>query len=293
VAYLEQRLEQPAGDYSPTFLELDARSGPWLVQGQKESVVARGDYSDFDLDLEQGLIQFRNKQRVGVVARMEVLGTYAPDDGTWLWAWSNPKLAQLSQGAAKVRDEHDAIPELCEPTFKCTETKAWSVAAAAAFEMQAQTCYRLPGEIQTFVALFEVTELDPDDPRARQVEANPEEALNVLAEYAGPTALTLGGWLVQALRDERETLEEIIGALHNFGENLGEIATSPLGQGTPAAEDAQKLAGLMRQAAMMLAVPRESENFEKGVKEVLTMLQHVAQNYGAVPGAAGDQPARE
>ena len=152
MSYLEKQQGIESGeDYSPTFLELDAESGPWLVKVQQESVTGR--YPNWDLNAETGVITFGDDERTGVVASVQILGTYSADDNTWLWGWSSPEMGQQSAATAGVRDNNPDIPELTTPTFKCSETKAWSLSAAAAYAMQADTCYRLPGEI--IVNVFE------------------------------------------------------------------------------------------------------------------------------------------
>jgi len=283
VGYLEQQQGLPPGKYSPPFLEIDKLSGPWLTKIQQESLIAKANLSEWDLNIEEGVIRFGDKERFKVMAAIQLLGTYSPDDGQWLWAWSNPETAKLGHASAVIRDKHEDVPELQEPTFKCTETKAWALAAAAAHQMEAQGCYRLPGEIQTFIALFDITELSPEDPRGELLGPDPEVAQQALAEYAGPMAMNIGGLLLDAVKGEALSIDEVISVIHTFSDNLEEITQSPAGKGTPAAAEASQLAKVMRQAVLCLSVPDQQALME-GAKEVLGSLQGVARRYGAWPG---------
>lgn len=289
MSYLEKQQGLPEEEYSPAFLELDSQSGPWLLATQQESVVTRGDYPAFDLDLEQGVITFGDDQRVGVVASIRLLGTYSADDKTWLWSWSAPQWADRCQEVQRLSEDHSQIPEFVDPTFTCTETKAWSVAAAAAFALKADGCFRVPGEVATYVALFNVTELEPDDPRAQSPRQDPQAADQALAEFAGPAALNIGGLLLDALRSGDEvTTDHVIAALHAMCDNLQQLAQSPMGQGTPAAQQAETLGSALRQGALCLAVPPGPQLME-GATELLVTLKEVAQRYGAWTDAPDDE----
>ncbi len=280
MSYLEkQQGIQSGDDYSATFLELDAESGPWLVKVQQESIITK--YPSWDLDAEEGVITFGDDERTGAVASVQILGTYSADDTTWLWGWSHPEMGQQAAATAKVRDDHEEVPELTTPTFKCTETKAWSLAAAAAYAMKADSCCRLPGEVELFVALFDVTELSADDPRSQHKKQDPEAAAQALAGFAGPAALNVGGLLLDSLRTDEVSVDEVIAALHAVCDNLKALSESPVGQGTPAAAEAAELSGVLRQGALALSVPPGTEAMEQGAREVLAVLQDVARRYGA------------
>ena len=286
MGYLEEKQGLEAGEYSPTFLELDKKSGPWLEQTQAESLIAKANHTSWDVDEEQGLIRFSGGKGGDLLARMEVIGTFRPDDGTWLWAWTNPKLEKLAGGAVALHKKYEDgdIPELTTASFVCTETKSWSVSAAAAFLMEAEGCFRLPGDTQTFVALFQITELpEGQGELSTEVEPDPEEAAKALAEYAGPTALNLGGLLIANLQGSEElTLDQIIAHLHTFCDNLAELADNPISKGTPVAAEAAELASVLRQRAIFLSVPPGSPLLEEAAREVLLQLRETAERYQAL-----------
>lgn len=294
MSYLEEKQELPEEDYSPRFLKIDDESGPWLTECQANSPIAKAGHKEWKLDMERGVIRFTGGQGNDILARFEVLGTYHPEDGSWLWAWSNPKLEHLSTAVSSMREKLEgkegeaveAVPELTEPNHACTEVRAWTMAAAAAFTIKAESCYRLPGDVQTFVALFQITELpDQDQEPAEEREPDPEEAARTLAEYAGPVALNLGGLLIGVVRGEDDaTMDQLLGHLHTYCDNLAELANSDLGRGTPAGAEALQLSMALRQSALYLAVPPGSPLLEPALREVLTQLRGIAEKYGALEG---------
>jgi hypothetical protein len=282
VGYFENQKGLPPGDYSPDFLEIDAKAGPWLTECQRTSVAVRGGHTLWDLDLEHGVITFGTEERNGVLASVQMLGSYDAADGTWLWSWSNPGLERLSAAACRVRDEHPDIPEFSAAATHCTEAKAWALAAAAAHLARAEGCYRLPGEgdLSTFVALFDVTELEPGDPRGRR-GPDPDGAARALAEYAGPAALAVGALLLATLQQSAASVDPVVDALQGFCDNLDGLTRSPLGRDTPAASEAGELADLVRQGAMCLALQEDGASLREGARELLELLHHVAVRYGA------------
>ncbi len=290
MGHLEAQQGLPPGEYSPPFLEVDAESGPWLIRTQQASRIVRGGYPDYELDAEAGVMRFGDAGRFGLLAAVQILGTYSPEDHQWLWAWANPKLEQASAGLAAMRDEHEHVPELTNPTFKCTETKAWALAAAAAHLLGAQECYRIPGEIQTFVALTQITELGPEDPRGERPRQDPQRAEDALAQYAGPAAVNLGTLLVSSLQTQEPPLDAVLSALNTFSENLELMARSPVGQDTPAAQDAQRIAELMRKAVLCLSVP-DPQALLEGARDVLSSLEFIARQFGAWPADEAAPPA--
>lgn len=292
MSYLEQQQGVENSDFSADFLDIDAKSGPWLVQAQQAFTAVRAGLPRWDIDPEQELIFFGNDERIGVVARYDVIGTYDPSDGTWLWVWANPKIEHPSEAVAGLREAHPDVPELTEPSTRGAEVRAWTLAAAAAMLTEAEGCFKIPGDIATFVALRDVHELSPDDPRARREAPAADDAAagDALATYAGPMALNLGGLVLDALRDEALSMDQVIEALHGFADNLAALAESPVGKGTPAAAEAVQLAGVLRQGALCLAVPRESDGFAEGVRELMGLLEHLARHYGAWPDQHQDAP---
>lgn len=288
MGYFEDKLGVEGGDYSPPFLEIDAEAGPWLTAAQERSPVDPVRHPRWQLDVEQGVIWFGDEQTNAFVATIQFVGTHDTSDGSWLWAWSNPRLQPVAEAVDRVREAHEDIPELTTPTFTCTAAKAWAVAAAAAYELEAQGCLRLPeGEIHSFVALMEIEPIGADDPRARVARQDPERAREALAEYAGPVALHLGVALMEQLRSSSPDLDAVLAELHRVCDNLEELSRSPVGAGTEAAEEALMIAHTLRQAVPLLSVPTITEETLEGIQELFALLRDIARQYGAWPEEPG------
>lgn len=292
MAYLEKTHGLPAGRYSDELLAIDAESGPWLAESQKTSAVATGNYPRFELDLDEGVIWFGDEQTNGLVARAHVIGSYSPEDKAWVWGWTNERLGRYAVRARQAAEDHPEVNEFSLSLIEADEPKAWTLAAAVAYLMKGEACYRVPGALQLFVALTDLTEIDPSDPRAVRRSRDPDAAREALREFAGAAALRIGAALVDAVGDERQGLDGIIEVLHRFCERLDELSVSPVGRGTPAAEEATALAARLRRTALTLSLPPGHPDEPAAVQAALKTLEEVARQYDAwptdSPGGTGD-----
>jgi len=289
VAYLEKVKGEPPGEYSVQLLEIDETSGPWLAETQRNPIVRQDEHPRWELDLQEEVIWFGDDERNAIVARIHTIGSYSEDDGVWVWAWTNDALERPSAVVHQICEQHAEVPEFGLTLINANETKAWTLAAAVAHLMNAETVYRLPGELQMFIALTDVTPIDPSDPRAIRPVQDEGAASEALREFAGPAALRIGGLLVETLKDG--AVDKVIEVLYRFCERLEELSTSPVGRGTQAAKEAADHAAKLRQTALALSVPPGHPGLAEGVKQVLDLLEALAKQYDAWPedGAAGSQ----
>jgi Family of unknown function (DUF6882) len=284
LGYFDDKMGQPPSSLSPEFLEIDAEAGPWLEQSQQGSPIDLSQYPNYELDLQEGVIWFGNDERKGAVAGIQLLGTYTAKDQTWLWASANPKSEEAFTAAlAKLQEDLAEVPEFAAPTCPASEAKAWALAAAAAYKMESQTCFRLPDEVTLFVALFDINVIGPDDPRAVRATTDPELAMKALEDYAGPAMLQLGAQLAQTVEQQEPVLDPVIAMMHEVAKNLDDLERSPVGQGSKAADEAGRLAAVIREAVPLLSVPPNSPALVEGVREVFVLFKDVAQQYGAWP----------
>jgi len=286
VAYLEQTQGKPPGQYSEQLLAIDAESGPWLTRTQRTSTLLRSGCPRWELDLDEEVIWFGDEQRNSAVAAVQAIGTFSPEDGQWVWAWTGPPLANHATVAQRVCDTHPEVPEFQQQIIPADRLKAWTLAASVAYLIKAEGCFRLPGELELFVGLFNVTELAPDDPRAERRGQDPEQAREALAGFAGPAALEIGKRILRGLEDGQ--LDSAIETIYRVCENLEALAASPVGKDTPAAEEAAELAQKMRKQVMGLSLPPGHPELGASVKAVLAELEWIARRYGALP----EEPSR-
>jgi hypothetical protein len=120
--------------------------------------------ADWAVDQDTGLITFTGKKMVAT-APVQIVGTYYTQDGTWLWGWDHPSVAdELAEHARRVHDfgaEH-SLDTLTTRKVACTEDEAWEFAALACHLCGAQGAYRGPaGTALVFMTFGEVTLSQP------------------------------------------------------------------------------------------------------------------------------------
>jgi hypothetical protein len=104
-----------------------------------------GKEKSWSVDQDQGVIQFLFADGVVATAPVQIIGTYNPQSGTFLWGWDHPSVAEpLRRAAALVRSygaKHNVV-RFTEREVKCTEAEAWEFTAIAARLDSANGAYR-------------------------------------------------------------------------------------------------------------------------------------------------------
>ncbi len=101
----------------------------------------------WDLSLAQGDLIFTFEDGVIATCPAQVIGSFAPAESTWLWAWANPSIPDaLKQDSSRVRhygQEHK-IARLTSAEWPGSEADGWDMAALACKLCEAQGIYRGP-----------------------------------------------------------------------------------------------------------------------------------------------------
>ena len=108
-----------------------------------------GSYQRYDYDQATKQIVFSNQGQPGVIADIEVVGTFSKASGTWMWSWANfSLLPKVRTRMKRVRalGEQRRFPRLNTYLWPADEVDAWDMAAIAAHVLRAQGVYRSPGE---------------------------------------------------------------------------------------------------------------------------------------------------
>ncbi len=131
------------------------------------------------LDLTAGTISFGDR----LVCPVQVLGTEAESDQTWLWAWANSMSnipAPLLRAAERLRalGEQEGIGELSDRMVSLDRANGHMLATVAAGVCGADAYYRCPYEGGAAFVLLEVPEL-----RSR-LDASPQHLINVFVQVA-------------------------------------------------------------------------------------------------------------
>jgi Family of unknown function (DUF6882) len=101
----------------------------------------------WDVDQDAGTIAFIRENGVRASAPVQIIGTFNPEDGTWLWAWDHPSVRPPLRKAAETLKAYGAahgIAELTTARLDCREEDCWRFTALACHLSEAQGGYRGP-----------------------------------------------------------------------------------------------------------------------------------------------------
>jgi hypothetical protein len=119
----------------------------------------------WDLDQTTGLITWTFPDKTAT-APAQILGSYNPAAGSWMWAWANRSiLPALSQDAAKVREwaEGRGPVALTEPVVAVDDQAAATLMALAVRITEATGFYRGTGTVSIPVITFGPVTLTASD----------------------------------------------------------------------------------------------------------------------------------
>jgi hypothetical protein len=104
-----------------------------------------GEEEEWFVDQDQGLIRFTFSDGTLAEAPVQIVGTFSPEDNTFLWAWDHPSVNEaLRKNARLVYEfgvEHQ-VPEYISSKVSCTEEDAWEFTALAVRLAEANGAYR-------------------------------------------------------------------------------------------------------------------------------------------------------
>jgi len=106
-----------------------------------------GKATRWSLDQSRGDLLFTFDGGVVATCPAQIVGSFDSEDGSWLWAWANPSIADsLKRDSLRVRDygQKLQIARLTSAEWPCTEADAWSMAALACKLCETQGVYRGP-----------------------------------------------------------------------------------------------------------------------------------------------------
>jgi uncharacterized protein DUF6882 len=84
---------------------------------------------------------------VAATAPIQVIGTYNPADGTFLWGWDHPSVPHpLREHAqlARAWGRENGLASFTERSVRCDESEAWRFAAVANRLASSNGVYRVP-----------------------------------------------------------------------------------------------------------------------------------------------------
>lgn len=121
------------------------------IEGLKQQTSAHnatwhfGKEKTWSVDQDNGLILFIFPNKVIASAPVQIIGTYDPNDGSFLWGWDNPSVDDKLKRAAnlvKAYGVKNKIAMFTKPKIFSSEEKAWEFVALAARLDSANGAYR-------------------------------------------------------------------------------------------------------------------------------------------------------
>lgn len=106
-----------------------------------------GEEADWAADQDIGVIRLTFADGTIAEADLQIVGTYNTVDGTFLWGWDHPSVAEPLQkhaSLAKEFGEQHGLSKYTEQKVKCSEDDAWEFTAVAARLGNANGAYRGP-----------------------------------------------------------------------------------------------------------------------------------------------------
>jgi hypothetical protein len=106
-----------------------------------------GEETNWAADQDTGRIRFTFADGTVAEADLQIVGTYNTLDGTFLWGWDHPSVAEplrKHSSLAKEFGEKHGLTLYTERKVKCSEEDAWAFTAVAARLGNANGAYRGP-----------------------------------------------------------------------------------------------------------------------------------------------------
>nr|CAP47898.1 putative integron gene cassette protein [uncultured bacterium] len=104
-----------------------------------------GEEEEWFVEQEAGLIRFTFADGTVAEGVVQIIGTFNPEDSTFLWAWDHSSVQEPLREHAKLAREFGVEHQLSGYTNRkvtCTEEDAWEFTAVAARLAEANGAYR-------------------------------------------------------------------------------------------------------------------------------------------------------
>ncbi|WP_405632535.1 hypothetical protein OG933_41995 [Streptomyces sp. NBC_00016] len=153
-----RKSESPAQGVDPADLSTLLLQGEDIIDQLAQAHVSwgLGSADRWGLDQRTGLITWTFPEKTAT-APAQILASFSPSSGSWLWAWANDSiLPEMSRDARTVRDWAEAHGHhaLAQPKVDADEQTAATLAALAVRITKAAGFYRGPGANSVAIITF-------------------------------------------------------------------------------------------------------------------------------------------
>ncbi len=205
-----------------------------ILQHHNEVNWGMPDAESFSVDQETGRITFYFRDGTTVSAPVQIVGTYSPQTGSFMWATANPSMDErLTRASRAARDWAKAkgLANWSESSFASSEAESWEITAVAARLDGAMGAFRAPTDGPVVFLVF--GEVEAVREKADEVPPSAGSA-QLLAEYLGyETEMFPHGWergaiYLEARRDIDGRLQSSSSRMAIVGdEKVSEIGRHP------------------------------------------------------------------
>lgn len=107
------------------------------------------EYERYDYDQKSATLVFSGADRPNLSMNIQVVGSWAAESGTWLWAWDNDTILPTAREHVQVLQkfgQENGFERLTEAHWEADQADAWQVARIACLLLQGDGIYRAPDE---------------------------------------------------------------------------------------------------------------------------------------------------
>jgi hypothetical protein len=137
--------------FPTTWPELVAQADAYAEECQErlKAEYSLLDYPRYDYDQESATLLFSGADRPNLKFTIQVIGSWAAEAGSWLWAWENDSILLGAREHVHVLQKfglENGFQRLSEALWDATQADAWEMTRVACLLLQADGVYRAPDE---------------------------------------------------------------------------------------------------------------------------------------------------
>ena len=117
-----------------------------IKQANVEKQYAISKQERYEVDAASGKLVFYTGGVATVSTPFQAIGSYAPQNESWVWSWANENVKPEHTVRMKAVAEYGKAREfvqLTEPIWRASEDDGWAMAGIAAHVLQAEGVYRI------------------------------------------------------------------------------------------------------------------------------------------------------